>query len=947
MKRNLIIGIGFLIVAVIVFYLYKTDKTFFKETSLYKAIPVSVPVFVELNSLKSIPYDSPVIERFFELDGMGEYNTWMHRLDSITKRNSNIQSGLRSDRFILAFGLMGDNELTPLLIQKAESSGRKKSIDHLIKVLFPETEFTYSEIDYAGNKIVSGTTIDNKSSINYCFTSGLLIASTNLVLVQQALLQVNENGILNNPSFTKLTESFNSEPDIAWFINQELFPDYLLEFINSNSISETDEFGRNVKRNHFRNVRDFKKFASWSELDARFNKNDILLKGLTVANDSTNDFLAVFKGQEPKRSKAEDILPGNTNFFTSYSFTNKSLFFNNLENYFSHAGSFYKREDVIRRMESNLRINFKETFQRMVKSEMIVAITDIPEEKDNKTTYFIFDVNGQTKTENVLDSVLNNYVNRNNLNLNELKTDFILSPEKSYTLIEFPYPSFPSIWLGKPFYTAKAKYAVFYKDFLVFCNSSEGLQNYLATMEEGNSLADEAGFSRVKSTLNSKSNIYNYINAEGGINLMAELLNTGVNKKLKKNKNVLQQIEAIAWQFGAEKEVFTNELSLVFKVDDDEQEMDEVGQGANQNINNKGNTNVAWKCKIGNQLIIKPVLTINHRDKTKREIVVQDKSNKLHQISSEGNINWSFDVGEAILSEIFQVDHLTNGKLQYLFSTKSKLFMVDSNGKNVEGFPVNFPAEAAAGVNVFDYDNNRQYRNFVPCKDKRIYAYNKKGQIIKGWTFKETESEVSTPVQHFRVKGKDYILFKDKQTVYIQNRRGEDIAKPDIQFDNSENPMILNPVKNTEILATDERGKIFAISFDGSTREINVGKFDDDHYFTAADLNGDNSLEFVFVDGRELIVINENGSVLFSKKFKGTIQHQPNIYNFGSGKKKIGVVDSRTNQIHLLDVNGENHEGFPMTGATEFSIGRIRKGSKQLNLIVGTKDGILVNYKLD
>ena len=240
MKRNLIIGISLVIAAFAAFYFYKTDKTFFKETSLYKAIPVSIPAFVELNSLKSIPFDNPVIESWFEVESLFEFNNWMHRLDSIIKENSDIQSGLRSDRFILAFGLMGDNELTPLFIQKAESSGRKKSIEQLIKVLFPETKFTYSEIDYSGNKIVSGFTVDNKKSIHYCFTSDLIIASTNLVLVQQSLLQINEMGILNNPSFTKLTGSFKSDPDVAWFVNQELFPDFLLEFINSTSINRNE-----------------------------------------------------------------------------------------------------------------------------------------------------------------------------------------------------------------------------------------------------------------------------------------------------------------------------------------------------------------------------------------------------------------------------------------------------------------------------------------------------------------------------------------------------------------------------------------------------------------------------------------------------------------------------------------------------------------------------------
>ena len=68
MKKKLIIA-GVLILAVIaaVFYFTKTENIFFKETSLYKAVPLSVPVFIELNSLKSIQFKNSVFERYFEI----------------------------------------------------------------------------------------------------------------------------------------------------------------------------------------------------------------------------------------------------------------------------------------------------------------------------------------------------------------------------------------------------------------------------------------------------------------------------------------------------------------------------------------------------------------------------------------------------------------------------------------------------------------------------------------------------------------------------------------------------------------------------------------------------------------------------------------------------------------------------------------------------------------
>lgn len=948
MKKNLIIAISaVLIVASAILYFSKSETSFFKETSLYTAVPVSVPLFVESNSFKSIPFDSPLFEKWADVEKISAFKIWIEKLDSIIKENGDIQNGLISDRFILALGLMGDKSLTPLVIQKAESSGRKKSIETLSRVLFPEPEFTYSEIVYTGFKITSAINEDNKKSFHYCFTDGLAIASQNLVLVQQSLLQLSEPGLTVKPLFEKITRTMNSEPGVAFFVNQQLFPDFLLEFVNSSSLAEMNEFGEEVKKNHYRNVRNFKQFAAWNELEAEFNENDIFLEGITVANDTANNFLSVFNGQKPQRSGAGEILPKNTSFYTSYSISNKRLFFDKLEKYFSLAGSFYKREDLIGKMENELKIGFKKTFQSMVKSEMIVAVTDIPADNSQKTTYFIFDVNGKSKTGNMLDSMLLNYANRKNLLPDDFKTVYSWNEKKDFTIYEFPFPSFPGIWLGKPFYTAQAKYAVFYKDFLVFCSSEDGLQNYLNNMEEGLILASDNRFKRSKRKTSSKSNINSYFNMSRTINLSGELLNTDLAKKLEKKKSVLRKLQAVNWQVGAGKAVFTNEIKLVF--DDGKQEVESVNENkvAGGTLQDSGDTQTAWQCNPGNRLITKPIFTVNHSDKENREIMAQDKSNKLHQISNDAKIRWSIDIGEPIMSDIYQIDYLANGKLQYLFSTKTKLFVLDRNGVNLEGFPVIFPAKATNGVSVLDYDNNRIYRYFVACEDKKVYAYDKEGKIMPGWVFEGTKSEVSTPIQHFKVKGKDYIVFKDRYRIYIQNRKGEPVAKTAAEFENSRNPLILGYGKTPNIIATDTKGTIYNIDFDGNYTVTKVGKFNDKHFFTADDLNGDNALEYVFVDGKELTILDENGTVLFAQKFPNTIQNQPGVYRFGSKMKKIGIVDAKDNRIYLLDSSGKPHPGFPLQGATEFSIGKTTQGAKDLSLIVGSKQGSVYCYLLD
>ncbi|HSO86647.1 MAG TPA: hypothetical protein VLQ91_08865 [Draconibacterium sp.] len=647
------------------------------------------------------------------------------------------------------------------------------------------------------------------------------------------------------------------------------------------------------------------------------------------------------------------MLPKNTSFFTSYTFSNKKLFFGKLEKYYALGDNFYKREDLIKKMEVEFKIDFKNTIQKLIRNEAIVAITNIPADPVNKTTLFLLELDNKSKAEKQLDTMMLNYAQRKELLVDDFKTTYSVNDKTEFTIFQFPFPSFPGVWLGKPFVSAQAKYAVFYKDFLVFCNTENGLQDYLYNMVEEDPLAKDSRYQRVESNTNSKSNINTYFNVGRSLNLTNELFNRENAKKIQKNKELVRKLLAVNWQVSSGKGIFSNTLSLAF--DDGKTEAEENTQDAS-NTGNKGKSGkvenaedgqTAWQCNIGNPLIIKPVFTINHNDKENREMIVQDKTNNLHQISNDGNIRWSIALDGPVMSEIFQIDYLANGKLQYLFSTKNKLYIIDRNGVNLENFPVTFPSPATNGVNVLDYDNNRIYRYFVACDDKRIYAYDKEGKIMTGWVFEGTKSKVTTPVQHFRIGGKDYIVFKDEYQVYIQNRKGEAIAKTAAEFKNSGNPLILSLGGKPKIVATDTKGTIYYIDFDGNYTEKKVGKFGSNHFFKSDDLNGDNKSEFIFVDGKELTVTDEEGTVLFTQKFSNTIQHQPNIYRFGPKQKKIGVVDAKAGRVYLFDALGQSHPGFPLQGATEFSIGKLAQKSDKLNLIVGSKSGSLYNYLLD
>ncbi|MFW6310121.1 MAG: hypothetical protein ACOC1D_03380, partial [Prolixibacteraceae bacterium] len=726
-----------------------------------------------------------------------------------------------------------------------------------------------------------------------------------------------------------VNRTVNAQSEVSLYINHAKFPAYLRNLMNDQTVQAQNEFGEKQNMNYRKAVQDFADFASWTEVDFNFEKDYISLGGISAADDSLNHFLSVFKEQQPMRFRADEMLPKNTSFFCSYTFSDKDKFFSRLEDYFMHSDTYYQREKMIKKMESEFRVDLKNALQNIVRDEIIAGTTTIPVNPQNKTGFFIMHTTGATDAEEMLTELLSNYAARTGKTINDFTSGYAVDDELQFTVYRFPYPSLPGVWLGKPFTMIEANYVAFYDNFMVFCNSQKGLQEYLHGMALGATLAKDMRYLRFKQKVSNRANINVYTDINRVYSYSDQLFSAKITRALKGKEESLRKFWAINWQVQRQKSIYFNSVFVGFN----EKAMEEA--------------QTTWQSTIGNQMDFKPKIVFNHNDPANREIIVQDEQNLLHQVTKDGRIRWSIPLPGNIMSRIHQIDYYKNGKLQYLFNTKEKLFIIDRDGNNVAHFPVDLRSPATNGVNVFDYENTRNYRYFIAGEDKKIYAYDYSGRVITGWEFGKTDHPVTTPVKHFRIDRKDYIVFKDKSRIYIQDRRGHTRVETSARFKNSRNPLLLNLSKLPKIVATDVKGKVYYIYFNGKYEVNDVGDYSENHFFTSGDLNGDGVTDFVFVDGNRLEVMSENGKKLYDEKFDNPVVHPPHLYHFGTKTQKVGIVEAAANRIYLFDPDGELDSGFPLQGSSEFTIGVLSENSGQLNLVVGSEGGSLYNYTMN
>jgi hypothetical protein len=313
---------------------------------------------------------------------------------------------------------------------------------------------------------------------------------------------------------------------------------------------------------------------------------------------------------------------------------------------------------------------------------------------------------------------------------------------------------------------------------------------------------------------------------------------------------------------------------------------------------------------------------------------------------------WQIQLDGPILGEIHQIDLYHNGKLQYLFNTANKLYLIDRNGNSIRNFPVNFRTKATNGVAVFDYDNNKDYRFFVACTDRNIYAYNTSGNLLDGWEIFKTDHEVNQTLQHFRVEGKDYIVASDNMKDYILHRKGTiRVATNEVYPHSVNNTIFLEERTDSHeprLVTTDTKGNLRYTYFDGRHQVVNHNiTLSENHWMNIADINNNNEYDYILADSETLVVIDAKGKSILKKRFEQNISHRPNIYTFSRNSKKIGITTSAANKIYLFDNTGSLHPGFPLAGSTEFSIGFLSSELSNFNLLVGSPDGYLYNYYVE
>ncbi|KKT72083.1 MAG: hypothetical protein A2281_11175 [Bacteroidetes bacterium RIFOXYA12_FULL_38_20] len=914
-KKVVVIGITALIIGLLTAGYFFIRAKNIPVSPPINAVPNSAMLIVESNnlpglleSLSDTNFIWKGIRDFSDFDDLAYQVKYLKQLFAGDPAVAAMTEG---NTFMVSLHPTGKNKFGFLYLLGAGTKGNLDNITDWLNENINE-QFNVTERENDGVTFYDAETTGTAryKKFTYAIYEGVVIFSFNSMLVEEAVDQAKSGeAITENPSFKKIAATRGKNVAANIYINYKLLPNLL------NTLVVKEKSGL---------VQMLKTLSGWSVLDLNIKQDELMLYGFSAGDEKEKSWFKVMNGQTPAAFHIEEIIPNNSLFFMAMSVDKPEIYKKDLNDF---RGGKNERLNTI---NARAGIDVGKIFYSILNNELGVIKTNFPMLTDKDNTFFVMNTKGTSMAEDELVKLLKSWAANENKSFEGIKSQYCVDKEMSFPVYNCPFENLPAILFGDVFGEAGSSWFAFYNNYVIFGNSKEAVSKFLYANVLQKVLYLDIDYRSYRESLSAKANAYVWVNLAIKPEFLSGYLDEKTYAAVKNNFSHINKFQALAMQFTADQDMIFSNIFLKFNPKVHWEEPKTV-----------------WESRLDTCVAIKPKLVINH-ESSEKEIFVQDMNNNIYLINSAGRIMWKKSLDERITSEVYQVDYYKNRKLQLLFSTRSKIYMLDRLGNPVEKYPVELRAPSTNGLALFDYDNNKDYRMFIACSDKKVYAMDKDGKLLKGWDFSGTDHNVYNPVQHFRIEDKDYIVFSDSLRTYVVDRKGEIRVNIKEYFPISPNNIFYleqePKTKKHRMVGSTSEGKIVYIDFEGAVTIAEMPARSRNHYFEFKDFDGDTYNDYIFVDKNKLEVYNYERSLLFTHQFEDEEILRPVLFIFPDNSRRMGIVSPMKEEIYLFEYSGEIYEGFPLRGATMFSISEIGKSTGKFNLLVGSKNSFLYNY---
>ena len=906
MKKIALIVFGIVLLGGIGFALWWVNERE-REVDIPKEsfIPYNSAVVINVNANANL---SPKIATAFDREIKAFRKSMLSRVVDTLKQVSQVDTS----SYVMAIRVEGKQSIRFLYVLNRSGLFSRGDVHAFLQKMFAGVQV--KERKYNNQKIYLASR--GKGEVCYAIVGGMVLVSNSELYVEDAVNQLGHSGEDEKdgaPRFKNVNRYFSAGAGLNVFLNTTCFSDLLPLLLQKDFIAKQTNIA---------------KWFKWGALDGDIKPNGVSFNGFVHYDGLKAAFPIAFKGQVPQDSKLDAVIPADVKCVSILALNDVKNYLASLESYRYGAGQI---ENVRKRKQEFARLfgdKLEEEWQALLKGEWGKGTLSYDASRKQEEGIVVVHVKAGSLAGGLLEKMLKSYASKSGISETSLYRSFALDKDKKVSYFKMPVPDFAGVMWGYVLGGIATNYVLVEDNYVVFASSEKGLQSFASDYMRRLSVRDQEWYQKLRTKLSSKFNWMYLSEMVSMLPYYEQVTKGALRELLERNKEGMEAFSSLGLQWGCEGDMLYHTLFL---------STEEVEQKQAQ---------IMWQTRLDARMSMKPAIVVNHNT-GERELFVQDEGNTIYLINDVGRILWKLPIDGKINSEVYQVDMFKNGKLQYLFSTPGHLYLIDRNGNYLPRFPLAFKSPCERGISVADYENNKNYRVFAPGADHHVYLYEVSGNFVKGWDVPKSDNDIVSKIYHFRVEGKDYLVYADRYRLYILDRKGKERVKVSTLLNLSANTSLYLTKQNGQMKMAfmDANGEIVLVNFRGQVERIKGEEMIGGGMFNVEDVNNDGQDEFIYTLKNRIVVMDNKGKLLFEKHWEDSELDFPYIYRFSARDSRIGIMDGKGERLFLLDMK-EVSKGFPIRGNSPFSIAFGDNGSAGFYLFAGSDGTHLLKYRV-
>ena len=742
----------------------------------------------------------------------------------------------------------------------------------------------YTERIYQDFKI--SELISSEGSFTYFVNDNVLVGSFTSFLVEDVVRLVKNDykGSFRKSNYELYNLPKLSNDDGNLYVNMESASLWLSTFINAG------------KRKAVRNVQNLGRSLF---LDMDLSEDKLLLNGFTTFAGN-GDFLSTFNAQKPVKADIKYYVPNRASWLYQLSFTDPALWHNGLEKYWEkHFTQFLSaRHDF----EQDYNFDFSKLYDWMGTNVSLVQLEPLNFSGNERLTF----VHCSDVTEAL------NQLNVFSESLAQVHGDSVYVENfAEYEIRELKVKDFPKHAFGPQFDGYNECYFTLMSNYIVMATSMQTLKTLVEDLENENTWGRSVSFNNFLESTLEESNISLIFNTRRTWTELLSQLDPRWQQFANENEQPIKSFGLGSIQFSRLDENFYTSMALQYE--------------EQPQLKEKKVYDALKSTELSNRIITKPYVVKNHIDNS-LEVAVQDSSYNFVLIGADGNVLWRDSLGQAIVSDIEQVDYYKNGKLQYFFATRSALHIIDRLGNYVEGYPVKLENASIKYASVVDYDKSKRYRFLLGDERGNLYLYNKEGVNLEGWSPRVLTGKLASKPFHIRVRGKDCIVaIQQNGIVNVLTRRGEMMPGFPLNVDARINTRpfvnIGSDFDKTVFTLLSREGRLIKFNLNGTV--VSTEQLYKPTKETRFELIPD-ALDKTYIIARQdlarLVLLSHEHQEIISKDYLSSEQLYVQYYDLGSDHKIYVITDKAQDFTYIYDGAGKLISSRPIDSEQEIAL---------------------------